>query len=48
MFSRKSFNSSDPVKDASDVTYRSYSHFQGKMTIPGYQFRDYLHRKMLE
>ena len=35
--------------DASDVTSWRYSRFQGKMTIPGYQFRDslqFMHRKM--
>ena len=36
---------------ASDVTSRRYSRFQGKMTIPDYQFRDslqFLKRKMRE
>ena len=34
--------------DASDVTSWRYSRFQGKMTIPGYQFGDslqFMHRK---
>ena len=36
---------------ASDVTSWRYSRFQGKMNIPGYQFRDslqFLPRKMWE
>ena len=37
--------------DASDVTSWRYSRFQGKITIPSYQFRDslqFMQRKMRE